>query len=110
ADLAAAVARQRVARSKLAAPGGGALLEQPVAGLVTALVVVVLEEVDVEHRDPKRIAVSTPRRQFRGPCRRSVGATTWSRASRSERSSAIAVSAASIRMEAAIRFDPSTGW
>ena len=63
-ELLAAVAGERVARPELGDPGGRALLEQPVAGLVAALVVVVLEEVEVEHRDAERIALRAGARQL----------------------------------------------
>src|SRR5205807_9557002 len=45
-ELLAAVAGEQVARAQHLAPGGGDLLEQPVPGLVAALVVVLLEVVE----------------------------------------------------------------
>ena len=63
-ELLAAVAGERVAGPELGDPGGRALLQEPVAGLVTALVVVVLEEVEVEHRDAERLVVAAGARQL----------------------------------------------
>ena len=97
------------------------LLEQPVARLVAVAVVVVLEAVEVEHRDAdggasrgarasSRGSSSSQARRLISPVRSSVCAMFSSRSSRSARSIATAASAASSSHQplraAARRLDP----
>src|SRR5204863_502937 len=65
-ELLAPVAGEQVAGAEHLAPGGGHLLEQAVARLVAALVVVLLEVVEVEHRHAQRALLAAGARQLAG--------------------------------------------
>src|SRR5215208_7031213 len=57
-ELLAAVAGEEVGAAQLHAPCRGRLLEETVAGLVAALVVELLEVVQVDHRDAQRAVLA----------------------------------------------------